>query len=64
MKEIILLIRNSGIEKLALTKGIPLSISLLLTETFAKLGSFTLEFFVCAFLFLGLSAIASFIIKK
>lgn len=64
MKELILFLRNTGLEKIILTKAIPLSIALLLTETFAKLGSFTLEFFVFTALFIFLSTIGSFFIKK
>ncbi|WMX12071.1 MULTISPECIES: hypothetical protein [unclassified Aureispira] len=63
MKELILLLRNVGVEKLLLTKAIPLSIALLLTETFVKLGSFTFEFFAFALLFWGLSTIGSLFIK-
>lgn len=64
MKELILFIRQSNIDNILLTKGIPLSIALFITEFFIKLGSFSLEFFAFAAIFASLSAIGSFVIKK
>lgn len=64
MKAFILFIRESKFENILFTQGIPLSIALLITEFFVKLGSFSLEFIVFVLIFASLSSIGSLFVKK